>query len=563
MKKITLLLLWTICSIGTAFAQVTLIQNAPAFDNSTTSNRAPNGTAAHSFMRASALVLTSELTTIPSGTSLTTFGLVTGSGANVAVTGTLTVYMKNSSDATFTLGTNWATIISGMTTVYSGTYTIPASATNVDLTLTTPFTYTGGSVYVAYDFTRTGTAATTAAVYNANSTGLAGGCVSAATATSPAPTTLATSSFRPVMRFGYPNPNSNDVSVDAINTLGNVATTLGTAVPVSALVTNKSNTALTNINVSASMTGANAYTDTQVIASLAAGASTTVNFANWTPTALGANVLSVSVPADQVNGNNAFNFNTTATCYTLGASQNPATYPGSVGFNTGSGIICTPIQNTVASTISGVNIAISTNAASVGNNVFGVLLNSTGTILAQSPNLTIANGDLGTIKTFTFPSPVAVTANQQVHVGLGQSANATTGYFPIGTYVNANVSTVYKTCALAGGALTVNASNLGQIGIEANFTGTCTLGVNDVEFSKEKLIAYPNPASTILNVKLGEFNNSVTVEVYNTLGQMVLPAQKIVKDTFEINVSSLREGVYFLKATNDKEVSKVKFTVER
>ena len=36
----------------------------------------------------------------------------------------------------------------------------------------------------------------------------------------------------------------------------------------------------------------------KTVTSLAPGASTTVNFANWTPTALGANVPSVSVPSD-------------------------------------------------------------------------------------------------------------------------------------------------------------------------------------------------------------------------------------------------------------------------
>ena len=181
-----------------------------------------------------------------------------------------------------------------MTQVYSGTYTIPANATNVDVTLSTPFTYTGGSVYVAFDFIRTGTAATTAAVYQANSTGLTGGCVSAASATA-APTTLSSTNFRPVMRFGYLNPNSNDVAVEGISSLGNVATALALPVPISAVVTNKSNTTLTNISVTASMTGANTYNDLQTIASLAPGVSTTVTFTNWTPTALGANVLNVSV----------------------------------------------------------------------------------------------------------------------------------------------------------------------------------------------------------------------------------------------------------------------------
>lgn len=559
MKKTTLTILLTLFSFGFVLAQTNLIVTAPN-GTTTTQVRAPNGLSNYAYLRASALVLGSELTGIPTSNTINTFGFITTGGADVAVTGTMTVYMKNSSDLTFTLGTSWSSIITGMTAVYTGPYTIPAGATNIDLTLTTPFTYTGGSIYVAYDFSSAAPFATTPATYSASSS-LAGGCVSANNATTP-PTTLGATSFRPSFRFGYPNPNTNDMAVESINTLGNVATTLGTQVPVSALVRNKSNTTLTNINVTANMTGANTYNDTKTVTSLAPGASTTVNFANWTPTALGANVLSVSVPSDQVNTNNSLNFNTTATCYTQGAAQNPTSYSGAVGFNTGSGIISTPIQNTAATSITGVNIAISSPTESIGNTVFGVVLSSTGAILAQSSNLTLSNSDLGTIKTFTFSTPVSVAANQMVYIGLGQNANATTGYFPIGAYTNNNLTTSYYTCALAGGALTLVTSNLGQIGIEANFGGNCVLGIDHVETINSTIQVYPNPTNAVLNVKLDDFNKNGNIEVYDMIGKQVLPAQKINGNTLELNVSTLAKGIYFLKVHHDKGVNEIKFNVE-
>lgn len=562
MKKITLIFTFLILKVGLTFGQVTAIVNAPVNDASTTQNRAPNGTSAHSFMRGSALVLASELTSVPVSSSLNLFGFVTTAGANVAVTGTLTVYMKNSTDTSFTLGTNWSTIITGMTQVYSGTYTVPANATNVDLTLSTPLVYTGGSVYVAYDFVRTGTAAATAATYSSNSTGLVGGCVSAASATA-SPTTLATTSFRPVMRFGYPNPYSNDVSIESINTLGNVANVLGLPVTISALVMNKSNTTLNNVTVNANMTGANTYTDTKIITTIAPGATQTVSFNNWTPTALGANTLNVSVPADQVNTNNSSSFNNTVSCSTYGASQNPITYTGSVGFGTGSGILSTPFQVSTASTITGVNVAISNNTASVGRNVYGVILSSTGTILATSTNtLTIANGDLSTIKTFNFSPSVSVPANQLVYYGLAQTANAT-AYYPLGTYTNPYLSTSYYTTALAGGPQTLVPSNLGQMGIELNLTGTCSLGVESVESLDSNLTVFPNPASTNLNVKLNSFDGNTSFEVYNAIGQLIIPTKKIDSNKLELNVTSLTKGVYFLKVNNNDKISTVKFTVER
>lgn len=554
MKKITQLFLVAVFATTFSFGQANIVLNAPT-GGATTQQRAPNGTNAHSFMRGASLVLSSELNTITSGTSINTFGFSTSAGANTAVAGTIVVYMLNSSDATFTRGTDWATIISGMTQVYSGAYTVPATATNIDLTLTTPFVYNGGGIYVAYDFVRTGTAATTAATYNANNTGLINGCVSAASTTA-APTTLATTSFRPVTRFGYVNPNSNDVAVEGISSLGNIATTLGLSTPISAIVRNKSNTALTNIVVTAGISGANTYNDTQTIASLAAGAAVTVNFANWTPSALGANVINVSVPADQLNSNNSFNFNTTATCFVSGQGQSGVSYGSGVGFNTGSGIISTPILNSVSSTIAGVNVAIASETANVGNTVFGVLLSSTGAILAQSPNTVLVAGDLNTIKTFTFPTPVAVTANQQVHIGFAQTANTLVGYFPLGSYANPNLTTAYNTCALTGGTLTLLTTNLGQLGIEAVFSGNCALGTES--FSLNSLTVYPNPATNFITISNDENALITTVEIMDLNGRVVSVNE--VNDTLgQISIANLASGVYLLNITTDqgKAVKKI------
>jgi hypothetical protein len=209
------------------------------------------------------------------------------------------------------------------------------------------------------------------------------------------------------------------------------------------------------------------------------------------------------------------------------------------------------------------NIAVSGNTAAVGRNVYGVILSNTGTILATSTNtLTIANGDLNTFRTFNFSPSVAVAANQLVYYGLAQTANAT-AYYPIGTYVNPYLTTSYYTTALAGGTPTLVASNLGQMGIELNLTGTCTLGVESVDDVKENLTIFPNPTSTNLNVRLQSVEANTSLEVYNAIGQVVIPAQKVSSTTFELNVSSLTKGVYFLKISNDSKMSSVKFAVER
>ncbi len=562
MKKFTLIVAAVAMSMGfDAFGQTAYV-TAPT-NITTTQVRAPNGFNTHAYLRASSLVLASELTGIPPGTTLTSIGFTTTAGADMAVSGTMTVYLQNSSDVTFSKGTNWGTITTGMTNAYSGAYTVPSTATTVDLVLSTPFVYTGGAVYIAYDFFSSGPfASTTPATYGANSS-LAGGCVSASS-TSVAPTTLGTTAFRPAFRFGFA-ALTNDMSIEYINTMGSVPQILGLPTPITAIVRNNSIGALTNVPVTANITGANTFANTQTITSIAAGATATVNFGTWNGTNAGASTVNVSVPADQNNGNNSRNFMNMVSCNKGGFAQDPASYLQSVGFNTVSGCLSTQVQLPVAASITGVDVAISSNTANVGNNVYGVMFDNTGTILATSLNtLTIANGNLNTIHSFSFASAVPVTASQTWYIGMAQTPNTVTGYFPFGAYTSAYLNSSYYTNAIGGGTLALLGTNLGQFGISARFAGICgPLGVNNVTKVDNNLLVYPNPATTVLNVKLGSVSDKATATVYNAIGQVVVGAQDITGTETEINVATLSKGVYILKISNGKETSNTKFVIER
>jgi hypothetical protein len=560
MKKFTFIFAFIAIAFGFSYGQATFIATTPS-NNATSSFRLPNGTSNAAYFRGASLVLTSELTAIPVSTTLTTIGFTTTTGANTAVTGSITIYLQNTGDGTFNKGTTWSGVTPGMTTVYTGTITIPTGASTTDVTLTTPFVFLGSGMYVAYDFVSAGPFATTGAVWASNSTGLVGGCISG-TSASASPTSCVTSSFRPCVRFGYPNALTNDVSVDLIYGLGSVSMVLGGSTSHSAIIRNNSNGPLSNINVNLNLTGVNTFTDMQTVSSLGAGATATVNFAPWTPLALGANTINVSVPSDQNNTNNSKNFLNMVTCYTGGYNENPAIYNTSVGFNTGSGIIATQVQLPVTATVTGANLAISSNTAAPGNNIYAALLDNTGLILATSNTLNISSGDLNTIKTFTFASPVALTAGQIWHIGMAQTPNATLGYFPVAAYSSPMIPVTYNTAALTGGTLTPLVTNLGIFGFEANFMGTCVLGVNSVVSGDNSLLVYPNPANSSVFVKLNSVSDKATVEVYNTIGQIVISSKEINNNSTEINVSALAKGVYILKITNGKEVGNVKIVVE-
>ncbi|MCI1188520.1 fibronectin type III domain-containing protein [Hymenobacter sp. DH14] len=91
---------------------------------------------------------------------------------------------------------------------------------------------------------------------------------------------------------------ANDAGVSAIYTLGQLPQLLATPHTVQAVVVNNGTAILNNLNVTLTVAGANTFTNTQTVASLAVGASTTVTFAAYPLTNAGTNNMTVRVPAD-------------------------------------------------------------------------------------------------------------------------------------------------------------------------------------------------------------------------------------------------------------------------
>ena len=81
--------------------------------------------------------------------------------------------------------------------------------------------------------------------------------------------------------------------------------------------------------------------------------------------------------------------------------------------------------------------------------------------------------------------------------------------------------------------------------------------VKDVPHEAIKALVYPNPAKekvTIDGIEVAE------VQVYNAIGQLV----KTVRNSNEINVAGLAEGVYLVRITDAKGVSQTeRITVKR
>ncbi|MES2811837.1 MAG: T9SS type A sorting domain-containing protein [Bacteroidota bacterium] len=118
-----------------------------------------------------------------------------------------------------------------------------------------------------------------------------------------------------------------------------------------------------------------------------------------------------------------------------------------------------------------------------------------------------------------------------------------------------------KSTLVAGDTFSKNAS----IYFDYNFpivTNTATttiaaLSTMDFEFNSYFSL-YPNPVSNILNITSKETIEISSINIYNTLGQLVVVIPN-AQNTKTVDVSSLTSGNYFIKINSDKGTSNTKF----
>ncbi len=74
-------------------------------------------------------------------------------------------------------------------------------------------------------------------------------------------------------------------------------------------------------------------------------------------------------------------------------------------------------------------------------------------------------------------------------------------------------------------------------------------------------VAFPNPASQTLNIRLGYFDTNSEVVIYSITGAQVVKTTLTSQET-AINVSKLPKGMYILSINNGREVETMKFIKE-
>lgn len=213
----------------------------------------------------------------------------------------------------------------------------------------------------------------------------------------------------------------NDASVEILWGKGKVPLSYGVPEKIPVLIKNLTTNPINNLMVSLEISGTNNLSDAIEIPYIGPLDTFQVDFLGFTPILNGFSDITVSIPFDDDNGNNEKTF-------IMEANPNTIRYVDSNCCNSSVGWIG---QNSFLNKyyMSGTGQVRTVNIKlpdwNLGQIVYGIVLNSSGTIIGKSPHYKIKASDQNTYKSFqiTDPKPFIVT-NDFYYVGIAQTEYA-------------------------------------------------------------------------------------------------------------------------------------------
>lgn len=527
MKK-SLLLLLTMLAYATTWAQTTV--QAPAQTTTNTSYRAPKGNVAS--MRVAYFLSANEISAagISPNSLLSSIGFSYSIAPTAIATGNLKIYLQNVADiSTDKLNSStWTTIINGMTLVKDENVTMPTTAT-VDYTLQNNFRWTGGGLYLAFEFVNdvatpdanaTGTLNVNGTTYlkiapSTNYITLRYG-VDVASKTPPTSLGSTTTGSRPVTRIAYTAAPANDLAVNMVYALGQKPIGVHGTEKITAIIENAGSATASNKNVTLTVSGSNSFTNTKQV-TLNAAATTIVTFDDYVATNIGTNTVTVTVEADNNTTNDSKAVgqltNDGIISYVNSGTIGTGTYGATNAGGVYDGMVLNKHKITGTSKVSAVNITIASSATLDGDDVvaYAVILGADGlTTLGRSDDYTILSADKGEKKTFLLQTPVSLT-DQEFYVGLAYSkTGATANIYPVKLFAESPVrpGVLFRRTGGLTDNITLTSSTSGILYVEAVLETSSTLPVTIGSFT-----AKLNGNKVNLNWAVGTENNVNRYEV--------------------------------------------------
>ncbi|MEO6696111.1 MAG: hypothetical protein ABIY50_06170, partial [Ignavibacteria bacterium] len=224
---------------------------------------------------------------------------------------------------------------------------------------------------------------------------------------------------------------SGDGSVEKVWAKGKLPLGYGVPDTISALVKNVGGSTISNVKVYLNITGANNFSDSLVISSIAAGDTVQVNFRGFIPVLSGFSNVTISLPNDTNNSNNTGTYLTEVNSNTFryvdsNCCNSEVGWLGELSF-------LNKYRMSGTGQIRKVNIKIGTGGTTeninVGQIVYGIVLDKNGVVVGKSSHYKIKASDLEKYTTFeiTDPKPFIAT-NEYFYVGIAQTDFAGNGF---------------------------------------------------------------------------------------------------------------------------------------
>ena len=246
---------------------------------------------------------------------------------------------------------------------------------------------------------------------------------------------------------------NNDLALRVIHSMGNLPIPYALPHTISVPITNFGLNNQSAFKVYLEITGANPYLDTANISGLNTSQTVTASFSGINPDVLGTNNIKVFMDADDNPANDTLTMiqNVTDNAYSYSEPNVRAT--GGLGFNTASGLILTRFNVKGKRYVTGTDVFLWEDV--LNNSFYAVVMDQFGTIVAQTNTVTGTAADTMTYKHFEFPTPPLID-NRDFYVGVAQLTSPL-GFFPQGTVTESPIRAgAYFYTGLTGSATPVD-----------------------------------------------------------------------------------------------------------
>jgi trimeric autotransporter adhesin len=358
----------------------------------------------------------------------------------------------------------------------------------------------------------------------------------------------------PGITYRFAPQSQNDLQLLRIEALGSAAIPLTNPETVNIKINNAGSAPSLATSATLVVTGVNPSTSTISIPSIPVGGSLTLPIATRNVTNIGTDTLRVAISPDQVISNNLVQFIQKVTTTDIGYTT-PEPASGGVGFGANQGLLACKYKVNGTCTVTEIKMAVGTNAPTVGNIIYGVVLDSGGVIIGRTSDYTVELFDLGTIVTLPLDTPAVVTTGT-FFAAMAQTTDILgVGYFPLATQTEATPtrSDAYFGFNIAGGTPGAATTTLGRYMVDAVIDGS--LGVKKIALDQNvNITVFPNPNNGLLDINISNAQSDKALVKLLSMDGRVLTSKSYNlqgKTTVKMNLNNFAAGIYYINVSNN------------